>query len=101
MIVAHSDVSGLFDSTPELGSAALYPPAMPLGLTVFAAMLQLTVVCEGWPFKRWHSPGDWLSAMTLFVSVVVGARLFGGLITYAGTLTWTTSGAEGWASLSA
>ena len=27
-----------------------------------------------------------------------GCWAFGGLITYAGTLTWTTSSAEGWAS---
>jgi hypothetical protein len=231
MIVGRFDVSGLFDPTPELGSAPLCPAAMPLGLAVFTAMLQLTLVCEGWPFKRlprlvagfaalalsWglallvqytaykfrapagsglisqdgpFSPEDlsavfalcgawqvwffivwrgwplnrlgrrwlritlgnllvfagtafslvlldglfgmaartilatvtsfsaagllvamlfegafrsrmsavWERATTLFVSVVVGAGLFGGLITYAGTLTWTTSSAEGWVS---
>jgi hypothetical protein len=231
MIVGHSDVSGLFDPTPELGSTPLYPAAMPLGLTVFTAMLQLTLVCEGWPFKhlprlvagfaalalswglallvqytayRFRAPAGsglisqdgpfshedlnavfalcgawqvwffivwrgwplnrlgrrwlritlgnllvfagtafsfalldgffdvaartilatatsfssagllvamlfegvfrsrmsatWERAMTFFISVVVGAGLFGGLITYAGTLTWTTSSAEGWVS---
>ncbi|MDI5911950.1 MULTISPECIES: hypothetical protein [Streptomyces] len=132
MIVGHSDVSGLFDSTPDLGSAPW--PLNKLGrrwlritlgnLLSSPARLQLrtarrlvrrgarTILATVASFStagllvamlfdgvfRSRMSAAWERAMTLFVSVVVGAGLFGGLITYAGTLTWTTSSAEGWAS---
>lgn len=46
------DIQGIFDSSPGPGHAPLFPAALPLGLTAFTAMLQLTLVWEGWPLKR-------------------------------------------------
>ncbi|MFD5723336.1 hypothetical protein [Streptomyces sp. NPDC127036] len=64
-VVGHFDFSALFDPTPQAGSTPLYPAAMPLGLTVFTAILQLTLVCEGWPFKRLPRLVAGFAALTL------------------------------------
>jgi hypothetical protein len=52
IVVGHFDVQGIFDPDPGPGHASLFPAALPLGLTAFTAMLQLTLVWEGWPLKR-------------------------------------------------
>ncbi|MFG2925667.1 hypothetical protein ACGFYA_29705 [Streptomyces sp. NPDC048305] len=65
IIVGRSNLSSLFDPTPGLGDTPLFPAALPLGLTAFTAMLQLTLVWEGWPFKRLHRLPAGIAALTV------------------------------------
>ena len=50
-IVGHLDFAGIFDPNPGPGHAALFPASLPLAGGAFVAMLQLTLVCEGWPLR--------------------------------------------------
>ncbi|GHH83719.1 hypothetical protein GCM10018793_46490 [Streptomyces sulfonofaciens] len=52
VIVGHLDVVGIFDPNPGPGHAALFPASLPLAGGAFVAMLELTLVCEGWPLRR-------------------------------------------------
>jgi hypothetical protein len=52
IIVGRLDLRGIFDPTPGPGHSATFPAAMPLAGAAFVAMLQLTLVCEGWPLRR-------------------------------------------------
>jgi hypothetical protein len=51
-VVEHLDVRGLFDPSAGPASAPTFPATMALGGTAFVAMLQLTLVGEGWPLRR-------------------------------------------------
>jgi hypothetical protein len=52
VIVGHLDFVGIFDPNPGPGHAPLFPASLPLAGCAFVAMLQLTLVCEGWPLRR-------------------------------------------------
>src|SRR5262249_21300876 len=52
VIVAHADFRGVFDPTPGPGHPATYPFTLPLAGAAFAAMLEVTLVNEGWPLRR-------------------------------------------------
>jgi hypothetical protein len=45
VIIAKSDVSAVFSST-----GGMFPILIPLAATIFVAMLQVTFVCDRWPF---------------------------------------------------
>ncbi|MFH8767549.1 hypothetical protein [Streptomyces althioticus] len=66
LVVGRFDAQGIFDSDPGPGHAPLFPAALPLGLTAFTAMLQLTLVWEGWPLK--HLPRLLAGLMALSIS---------------------------------
>ena len=51
-IVERFDVSGVFRARPGPGHPTTFPATLPLAGAVFAAMLQLTLVSEGWPLRR-------------------------------------------------
>jgi hypothetical protein len=46
------DVTGLFDPTPGPGHVPTFPTTLPLAGAAFVAMLQFTLVGEGWPLRR-------------------------------------------------
>jgi hypothetical protein len=46
------DVTGLFDPSPGPGHVPTFPTTLPLAGAAFVAMLQLTLVGEGWPLRR-------------------------------------------------
>jgi hypothetical protein len=80
-VVGHLDVRGLFEPSPGPGSAPTFPATMPLGGTAFVAMLQLTLVGEGWPLRgrlRPLSGGllavalSWLLALVVYLTLVRG-----------------------------
>ncbi|MFG1709722.1 hypothetical protein ACFLIM_41735 [Nonomuraea sp. M3C6] len=50
-VVASADVRALFDPDPGAGHVATFPHTMPLAAGAFTAMLQLTMVSEGWPLR--------------------------------------------------
>jgi hypothetical protein len=51
-IVERLDLRGIFDPTPGPGHAPTFAATLPLGGAAFVAMLELTLVCEGWPLRR-------------------------------------------------
>jgi hypothetical protein len=51
-LAGHLDLAGLFDPVPGPGHVPTFPATLPLGATAFIAMLQLTLVGEGWPLRR-------------------------------------------------
>src|SRR4051794_8285899 len=46
------DLRGIFDPAPGPGHMPTFPATMPLAGAAFVAMLQLTLVGEGWPLRR-------------------------------------------------
>lgn len=51
-VVAHVELRGVFDPTAGAGHAPTFPSTMPLAGAIFVAMLELTLVSEGWPLRR-------------------------------------------------
>lgn len=51
-LAGHLDPAGLFDPSPGPGHVPTFPATMPLAGTAFVAMLQITLVGEGWPLRR-------------------------------------------------
>jgi hypothetical protein len=51
-VAGHLDPTGMFDPSPGPGHVPTFPATLPLGGTAFVAMLQLTLVGEGWPLRR-------------------------------------------------
>jgi hypothetical protein len=51
-IVDHVDLRGVFEADPGAAHAPTFPHAMPLAASAFVAMLELTLVTEGWPLHR-------------------------------------------------
>jgi hypothetical protein len=62
-VVAHVDLRGVFDSTAGAGHAPTFPGTMPLAGAIFVAMLELTLVSEGWPLRRFNRFGAGLAAL--------------------------------------
>lgn len=52
IVVGDLDLRGIFDPAPGPGHLATYPVTLPLAGAAFVAMLQLTLVWEGWPLRR-------------------------------------------------
>jgi len=52
LAVGRLDPVGVFDPTPAAGHPATFPATMPLAGAAFVAVLQLTLVSEGWPLDR-------------------------------------------------
>ena len=50
--VEHVDLRGLLDPAAAALHAPTFPATMPLAGAIFVAMLQLTLVSEGWPLRR-------------------------------------------------
>jgi hypothetical protein len=50
--VDHPDLRGVFEPDPGGTHAPTFPHAMPLAASAFVAMLELTLVSEGWPLHR-------------------------------------------------
>jgi hypothetical protein len=55
-LAGHLDLVGLFDPSPGPGSVPTFPATLPLAGTAFVAMLQLTLIGEGWPLAPGPSP---------------------------------------------
>ena len=51
-IVERFDVASIFRARPGPGHPSTFPATLPLAGAAFAAMLQLTLVSEGWPLRR-------------------------------------------------
>jgi hypothetical protein len=51
VVVGTLDLRGIFDPTPGPGHSPTFPAAMPLAGAAFVAMLEITLVSEGWPLR--------------------------------------------------
>jgi hypothetical protein len=72
-VVADFDPSGMFRIDPGPGHAATYPVTLPLAGAVFAVMLQLTLVTEGWPLRRFGRIRAGLTALALSWAIALAA----------------------------
>ena len=50
-VVGHLDLRGIFVPSPGAGHVPTFPATMPLAAAAFIAMLELTLVGEGWPLR--------------------------------------------------
>jgi hypothetical protein len=90
-VVAHVDLRGVFDPTPAPGHAPTFPATMPLAGVIFVAMLELTLVSEGWPLRRL----DRLPAGVVALAAAWGAGvvLYLALVAYQGPVSGGEFGA--------
>jgi hypothetical protein len=51
-IAGHLDLRGIFDPTPGPGHVPTFPATLALAGAAFVAMLEVTLVSEGWPLRR-------------------------------------------------
>jgi hypothetical protein len=75
IIVGHVDMRGIFDPTPGVGHAATFPATLPLAGAAFTAMLQLTLVCEGWPLRRFGRIPAGLAALAVSWAIAVATYM--------------------------
>ncbi|WP_189111110.1 hypothetical protein [Streptomyces camponoticapitis] len=74
-VVAGFDTSALFDPEPGPGHVETFPHTLPVAAGVFTAFLQLTLVCEGWPFRRLGRLTSGVAALATAWAVGAGAYL--------------------------
>lgn len=77
-LAGHVDPAGLFDPSPGPGHVPTFPATMPFAGTAFVAMLQITLVGEGWPLRSLRPlPAgllavaiSWIIALVVYVTLV-------------------------------
>jgi hypothetical protein len=76
-VAGRVDPTGVFDPSPGPGHVPTFPATMPLAGTAFIAMLQITLVGEGWPLRRLRPlPAGLLAvAISWTVALVVSVTL--------------------------
>jgi hypothetical protein len=72
-IVERFDVRGIFLSQPAPGVPTTFPATLPLAGAAFAATLQLSLVCEGWPLRGLGRLRSGIAALALSWGVAVAA----------------------------
>jgi hypothetical protein len=79
-VVAHVALRGVFDPAAGVAHAPTFPGTMPLAGAIFVAMLELTLVSEGWPLRRFDRFAAgiaalavaWGMAIVLYKALVAG-----------------------------
>jgi hypothetical protein len=72
-IVERSDLRGIFQARPGPGVPATFPATLALAGAVFAAMLQLSLVCEGWPLRGLGRLRSGIAALAVSWAVAIAA----------------------------
>jgi hypothetical protein len=98
-VVSHVDLQGIFDPTLGPNHAPTFPATMPLAGAVFVAILQLTLVSECWPLRRFNRlvggvtalVAAWAVALILYEALVADHGLvpsdkFGAVLVCIGAL---------------
>jgi hypothetical protein len=103
VVVGESDLRGIFDPTPGPGHSPTFPAAMPLAGAAFVAMLQVTLVSEGWPLRGHMGPlvagavallAAWAIALAVYLLLVdFRAPPGSGLTSRAGSVSGAELGA--------
>jgi hypothetical protein len=70
-VVEHVDLRGVFDPTPGADDAPTFPDTMPLAGAIFVAMLELTLVSEGWPLRRFNRFAAGLAALAVAWGIAI------------------------------
>jgi hypothetical protein len=95
------DVRAVFDPTAGVRHVPTFPVTMPIAATAFVAMLQLTLVSEGWPLRGRLGRTTaglaalvvaWMIALLVYV-LVLGGRPFSGAPPTRGLLAGAELGA--------
>jgi hypothetical protein len=101
-IAGHLDLRGIFDPTPGPGHVRTFPDTLPLAGAAFVAMLEVTLVSEGWPFRRVPRRAAGVAALALswaiallvyFTLVGVHPAAGSGLVERTGPVTGADLGA--------
>jgi hypothetical protein len=71
VVAGHFDPRGLVDPSPGPGHVPTFPATLPLAGAAFVAMLQLTLVGEGWPLRRLRPLLGGLLAVTVSWAVAL------------------------------
>jgi hypothetical protein len=74
-VVGRLDLRGIFDPSPGPGHAPTFPATLPLAGAAFVAMLQLTLVSEGWPLRRLDRTVAGLAALAVAWAVALAVYL--------------------------
>ena len=74
-VIANFDVEAVFNANPGTGHVDTFPHTLPLAAGVFTAILQLTLVTEGWPFRRLGRVLSGLAALAASWGIAVAAYL--------------------------
>ncbi|MGK5740262.1 hypothetical protein [Micromonospora sp. URMC 103] len=74
-VVGRVDLRGVFFAHAGPAHSATFPVTLSLGAGAFVAILQLTLVSEGWPLRRFGRIGSGVAALALCWAVAVAAYL--------------------------
>jgi hypothetical protein len=105
IVVGHLDPRGIFVPSPGAGHVATFPATMPLAATAFIAMLELTLVGEGWPLRALPRLSAGLLAVVTAWAIALGVvfaladvrtELGPALILIAGSQTLFYVALRGW-----
>jgi hypothetical protein len=72
-VVARSDLASVFRAQPGPGHPTTFTATLPVAGAAFAAMLQLTLVCEGWPLRRLGRIWSGVAALVASWGIAVAA----------------------------
>ncbi|HEY7279785.1 MAG TPA: hypothetical protein VH594_27725 [Trebonia sp.] len=72
-VVERPDIRAVFEATPGPGVPTTFPATLALGGAAFAAMLQLSLVCERWPLGGPGRIRSGLAALVLSWAIGAGA----------------------------
>jgi hypothetical protein len=72
-VVERPDIRAVFEATPGPGVPTTFPATLALGGAAFAAMLQLSLVCERWPLGGLGRIRSGLAALVLSWAIGAGA----------------------------
>jgi len=75
IVVDHLDPRGIFVPSPGAGHVPTFPATMPLAAAAFIAMLQLTLVGEGWPLRDLPRLPAGVVALVTAWTVAIGVYL--------------------------
>jgi len=85
--VDHLDLRGIFAPSPGAGHFPTFPATMPLAASAFIAMLELTLVGEGWPLRALPRLPAGLLALAVAWAVALAAYFaFAGVRAELGTV---------------
>jgi hypothetical protein len=77
-LVGHVDLRGVFSLNPGPAHSPVFPFTLPMAGAAFVAIMQLTFVCERWPFERLSPIVGGVAA--LVTAWVIALLLFFGLV---------------------
>lgn len=72
-VVERPDLRGVFQARPGPGVPVTFPATLALAGAAFAAMLQLSLVCERWPLRGISRLWSGLAALALSWAIGIGA----------------------------